>query len=311
MPRSSLCRVAVLAALVLAAPRLAHADDAPIPVKGPNDAVPATTTPAAPDKSGYTLFDAVPDSELRPLETDRPTKSNSPYTVDAGHFQYESDIVNSTYDHYSYGRTTTSDTLVADPTLKLGLTNNTDLEVALAPFNFVRSTSRAGGVKTDGNGFGDIYTRLKVNLLGDDGGDYAVAIVPYVKAPTASRTLGNGHYEGGAYAPVSFALPGDVTGLVMTEVDVLEDAALTGTHENYQNLINFSHAIGKTEDNLTGYVEFYSDVDNDAGLQPYYTADFAVAWLVSPNFQLDIGTNVGLNKAAPDIQGYVGISQRF
>jgi hypothetical protein len=205
----------------------------------------------------------------------------------------------------------TPDTIVADPTLKLGLTNNTDLEVALAPFNYLRSTNRTTGVKTDGNGFGDVYTRLKVNLLGDDGGDYAVAIVPYFKAPTGSRTLGNGHYEGGFYAPVTFALPADITGLVMTEVDVQEDAALTGTHENYQNLINFSHAIGSTEDNLTGYVEFYSDVDNDIGLQPYYTADFAVAWLVTPNFQLDMGTNVGLNKAAPDIQGYIGISQRF
>ena len=265
----------------------------------------------APDKSGYTLFNPVPDDQLRTLETDRPTKSNSPYTVDAGHFQYESDIVNSTYDHYSYGRTTTSDTLVADPVLKLGLTNQTDLEIALAPFNFARTTNRATGSKFDGNGFGDVYTRVKFNLLGDDGGDYAAAIVPYFKAPTASRNLGNGHYEGGFYAPVSFPLPYDIQGLVMTEVDVLEDAALTGTHENYQNLINVGHAIGDPKLGLTGYAEFYSDVDNDIGLQPQYTGDLAIAWLVGPNLQLDAGTNIGLNKAAPDIQGYIGISQRF
>jgi hypothetical protein len=301
------------ASLVLTVAGCAGAQTADVPANGANDTVPQTTDQAAPapDKSGYTLFDPVPDSELRPFETDRPTKSNTPYTVDAGHFQYEADLVNSTYDHYSYGHATTSDTVVADPTLKLGLTDHSDLEVALAPFNFVRSSDRTTGLKTDGNGFGDVYTRLKVNLLGDDGGDYALAVVPYFKAPTASHTVGNGHYEGGAYAPFSFALPGDVTGTVMTEVDVLENADLTGTHENYQNLINFGHAIGAAEDNLTGYVEFYSDVDNDTGLQPYYTADFALAWLVSPNFQLDIGTNVGLNKAAPDLQGYIGISQRF
>jgi hypothetical protein len=281
-----------------------------MPVKGPNDAAPTPAT-AAPDKSGYTLFSPVPDDELRSLETDRPTKSNSPYTVDAGHFQYESDILNWTYDHYDSNRTTSSDLLITDPTLKLGLTNQTDLEVALAPFNRVRTTDRSTDTRTQGNGFGDVYTRVKFNLLGDDGGDYALAIVPYVKAPTAAHSIGNGHWEGGGYAPFSFALPGDWTGLVMTEVDFLENADLTGMHNNYQNLINFSHAIGDARNGLTGYVEFYSDVNTDTGLQPYYTGDFALAWLVADNLQLDIGTNIGLNKQAPDLQTYIGISQRF
>ncbi len=302
--------VAAIAALTLTISLPAWAQTADVPVKGPNDAAPQTADVPAPDKSGYTLFDPVPDNEMRSFNTDRPTKSNSPYTVDAGHFQYEADIVNWTYDHYNYGRTTTSDMIVADPTLKLGLTNQTDLEIALAPVNYVRTTDRATASRFQGNGFGDVYTRVKFNLLGDDGGDYALAIVPYVKAPTAARSIGNGHWEGGGYAPFSFALPDDWTGLVMTELDFQENANLTGVHQNYQNLINFSHAIG-TDTNLTGYVEFYSDVNTDTGVQPYYTADFAVAWLVRGDLQLDMGTNIGLNKQAPDLQAYIGISQRF
>ena len=304
----------LLLVTLLASPLAAHAQEAPAqeaPAGGSNDAVPQTApaTPA-PDKSGYNLFDPVPDSALRPLETDRPTKSNSPYTVDAGHLQYEADILNETYDHYNYSRTTTSDLLVADPTLKLGLTNQTDLEIALAPFNVIRSTDRTSGNRFDGNGFGDVYTRVKFNLLGDDGGNYALAVVPYVKAPTASRDVGNGHWEGGGYAPLSFALPDDWTGLVMTELDFLENANLNGVHQNYQNLVNFSHAIGK-DTNVTGYVEFYSDVNTDQDVQPIYTFDLAAAWLVRGDLQLDIGTNIGLNKQAPDLQAYVGISQRF
>ena len=199
---------------------------------------------------------------------------------------------------------------MTDPTLKVGLTNQTDLEIALAPFNLIRSTNRTTATRTDGNGFGDVYTRVKFNLLGNDGGDYALAVVPYVKAPTASQTVGNGHWEGGGYVPFTFALPDDWTGLVMTELDFLENANLAGVHQNYQSLINFSHAIG-TDTNVTGYVEFYSDVNTDQGLQPYYTADFAVSWLARNNLQLDFGTNIGLNKAAPDLQTYIGISQRF
>jgi hypothetical protein len=47
---------------------------------------------APPDKGDYTLFNATPDVDLRGFNTDRPPKANSPYTVDAGHFQYETDI---------------------------------------------------------------------------------------------------------------------------------------------------------------------------------------------------------------------------
>jgi hypothetical protein len=45
-----------------------------------------------PDKSDYSLFNPTPEADLRSFSTDRPPKANSPYTVDAGHFQYETDI---------------------------------------------------------------------------------------------------------------------------------------------------------------------------------------------------------------------------
>ena len=53
---------------------------------------------APPDKSGFQLFNRVPDSLLRELSPDRPDKTESPYTVDAGHFQIEMDFANYTFD---------------------------------------------------------------------------------------------------------------------------------------------------------------------------------------------------------------------
>ena len=44
------------------------------------------------DKDQYSLFDPLPESEMRSFSTDRPTKSNVPYTVDVGHNQYETDL---------------------------------------------------------------------------------------------------------------------------------------------------------------------------------------------------------------------------
>jgi len=264
---------------------------------------------AAPDKSQYNFFNPVPVDQMRSFSTDRPTKSDTPYTVDAGHFQYEADMANWTYDRYNAAGTTTSNLLIGDPTFKMGLTQNTDLEIALAPLNINTTHNLSTDAQTNAFGFGDVYTRVKFNLLGNNSGDYALAIVPYVKAPTATHNIGNNHWEGGAYAPFVVALPQDWTMNITSELDILENAALNGDHPNFQNLINFSHPL--FSDKVTGYVEFWSDVNTDTGTATQYTADFATSWAVTGNFQLDAGVNVGLNKAANDLQPYIGISQRF
>ena len=102
----------------------------------------------APDKSQYTLFNPTPTDQMRPFNTDRPTKSNVPYTVDAGHFQYEGDIF-----IYSFDNTTTPDTdntswVLFNPTFKAGLTNWADLEVNFSAQNLQRSVTRSTGVVT-------------------------------------------------------------------------------------------------------------------------------------------------------------------
>ena len=72
---------------------------------------------AKPDKNQYWLFNPVPTDQMRTFSTDRPTKSNVPYTVDAGHFQYETDLVNFT--HQVSGSTRTDTLLVPNPTFKV------------------------------------------------------------------------------------------------------------------------------------------------------------------------------------------------
>ena len=59
-------------------------------------------------RNQYWLLYPTPPDQMRSFSTDRPTKSNVPYTVDAGHFQYETDLVN--YTHQVIGSTRT-DTL--------------------------------------------------------------------------------------------------------------------------------------------------------------------------------------------------------
>jgi hypothetical protein len=198
----------------------------------------ADSAASAPDKSDYTLFDPTPDDQMRNFCTDRPPKANLPCSVDAGHFQYESDIFNWT--DSQTGGVTTNTFLFTNPTLKLGLSNRIDLELNMAPVETVTTRSVLG--KQSLTGIGDLFVRTKVNLAGPEGGDFQAAIIPYVKIPTARPGIGNGAVEGGAIVPVSFALPRDVTLLFDPEIDLLRNATDTGRHANFQMLGNLSHA---------------------------------------------------------------------
>ncbi|MEY2550330.1 MAG: hypothetical protein QOG12_474, partial [Verrucomicrobiota bacterium] len=79
------------------------------------------------DKSGYTLFRPTPDALLRDLTTDRPDKTESPITVDAGHFQLEMDFATYTFDRTKHE--TTKAWAVAPTNFKVGVSNNVDLQL--------------------------------------------------------------------------------------------------------------------------------------------------------------------------------------
>jgi Putative MetA-pathway of phenol degradation len=141
-----------------------------------------------PDKNQYWLLNPTPPDEMRTFNTDRPTKANVPYTVDAGHFQYETDLVN--YTHQVVGSVHTITILAPNPTFKVGVTNNADLEVNV-PFVGVHTFGSSTAPSISLWGIGDTFARAKVNLWGNDGGDTAAALIPLSRLrrrPSASVT---------------------------------------------------------------------------------------------------------------------------
>jgi hypothetical protein len=261
-----------------------------------------------PDKSQYTVFDPVPADQTRSFCTDRPTKSNLPCTVDAGHFQYEADAFNWTYTHS--GGATVNTYLFTNPTFKLGLTNTVDVELNIAPAERVTVKNPFG--RQSLTGVGDLFLRTKVNLAGPEGGDFQATLLPYIKVPTAKPGIGNGAVEGGTILPLSFALPMGFTLLFDPEIDILRNTLNTGRHANFQTLANLSRALS---DSVTGYAELWGQVSDDpAATTKQASLDLALSWVAwsdLPNLQFDAGTNIGLTSATPKLVAYVGISQRF
>lgn len=268
----------------------------------------AGDTAPKPDKSGYSLFNPVPDALLRDLASDRPTKSFSPITVDAGHFQIEMDLAN-----YSFGTNagvTAKSFVTADPVIKLGLTNFADLEIQMGGYQSVQTYDAGVRAKAFNEGFGDMLVKTKINVIGNDGGFFALALAPFVKIPASVPLISNGYVEGGLQVPLLFNLPGDFLLISVPEFDLLKNAADSNMHAAYRIATSLTHTIPGI-DKLSGLVEFYAQSGTDRLIPPVYTIDLGLGYMLTPNCQLDGGVNIGLNRAAPALQLYTGITQRF
>ena len=264
---------------------------------------------APPDKSTYNLFNPTPRELMREMSTDRPDQTESPNTVDAGHFQMEMDLVKATFDHDTSGggdvRTEVWE--VAPVNLKLGLLNNVDIQFVLDTYIHSRVEDRAANTVDRASGFGDLQTRLKINLWGNDGGSTAFAMMPFVKWPLPESSLRNGKTEGGIIFPWAVELPAGwgLGGIV--EFDFVSDGGGGGDTE-YFNTIALSHDI---YGNLGGYVEFAALVTPESGGEWQGQVDVGLTYAVNKDTQLDFGCNFGVTKAAPDFNPFIGLSWRF
>ena len=100
-----------------------------------------------------------------------PTLTESPYTVDAGHVQWEIDLFNATYDHaVNQGESLTTDSRIwGGLNFKVGLLDQVDLQT-IVPMHVDQRTQSSAVGQSQRKRCGDLTTRLKINLWGNDGG---------------------------------------------------------------------------------------------------------------------------------------------
>src|SRR5438045_5989642 len=141
-------------------------------------------------------------ADEQPICADRPGKSSQACTVPAGHFQFESSLADWTLDRHGGERDTAL--AIGETGFKFGLTDRSHIDIDITPWE--RTTSRQGNRHARASGFGDILVSYKYRLTTADA-SLLVAISPFVKVPTAKRSLGNGKWEGGFMVPIESAIP--------------------------------------------------------------------------------------------------------
>ena len=232
-------------------------------------------------------------AELRPLSTDRPDTTESPYTVDAEHLQFEMELANWTRDgsdrEFSLG----------ELNAKIGLDAATDLQVVMPFYTHVRD---------GGEGFGDVEIRLKHNLWGNDEGATALAVMPFIKLPTANGDLGNDEYEGGLIVPFGFEGPANWSCAVMAEADVDADDDGSGHHLVGVTSATTSHEV---TENTGIFLELVSVLSAESGSDWEAYFNTGMTWAVTPTWQLDGGIRVGLTDASTDFTPFLGASTKF
>jgi len=269
----------------------------------------ADETNSLPDKNGYNLFNPTPANQMREMNADRPDKTDSPFTVDAGHFQVEMDFANFTADapNSERGNVRSENYQIAPLNLKVGVLNNVDVQLVLTPYQWERTKNQHTASVDQTSGFGDITPRVKVNLIGNDGGFFALALIPFVKLPTSQEHLGNNAVEGGLGIPYAFDVPDWDVGF-QTTVSVDRNNAGPGDHAEFANSVSIGHAvIGK----LSYHVEFFSSVSTEQNSGWVGTVDTWCTYQANQNLCLDAGVYIGVTRAADDWHPWAGMTWRY
>ena len=253
----------------------------------------ASVDPVSADKSQYGLFNPTPNELMRELSPDRPDATESPLTVDAGHFVIEASL-------FDWRKNDGSDThTLLSTNLKIGLSNDTDLQIVFDTYAWENPK-----VGNDLEGFGDVQLRLKYNLWGNDGGDSALALFPFVKIPTRAQ-FSNDEWEGGLIIPYATELSGGLGLGLMAEFDLVYDAV--GKDHDLEFL--HSAVLGFDLSERFGSFVEYVGIEGDPSYRAFGAGGFTYS--VHDDLVLDLGAQAGLNNASEDFGLFFGLTRRF
>ena len=269
--------------------------------------------PADNSKERYSLFNPTPDRLLRDLTTDRPDTTESPFTVDAGRMQIETNLFGWSRSRVDTEGTATDSYDVAATNFRLGLTHRSEINVVVRPFGVVRTRPNDPAEATRRSGVGGLDIRTKWNFWGNDAfeapGATALGLLPYLNLPTdRSNGVSPEHVEGGLIVPFAVKLS-DKFGLGLnTGIHFAKNADTAGHHPEYLNSASLSY---EWSERLGTYYEVATRFGTRDPLGHIVMLGTGVTYKLNKNLQLDAGVNFGVTRASDRINPFVGLAARF
>jgi hypothetical protein len=268
---------------------------------------------ASEQKTHYTLFNPTPVDLLRDISTDRPDLTETPFTIDAGHVQFEATLVG-----YSRSRPEPDGTFTRSfdffpVNVRIGITNYTEFGVVVRPYGLVHTYPGDGTARTRSSGMGGIDFRGKINFWGNDTfenpGSTALGLLPFVTIPTDK---GNGispeKIEAGVVVPFALKLTDKIGVGLNAGVHLVPNENRGGRHVEYLASASFSY---EWSERLGTYYEVAARLNTGDERGDIVAVATGLTYKLNDNLQLDAGINIGVTRAADRYNPFVGLSARF
>ncbi len=249
-------------------------------------------------KSGYNLFHPTPKNLMRNFETDRPDATEAPISLDAGHFQFETDLFKIERTHI--GGIKKTNTFYNAANVKLGITNSLDLQIVAETFTST-AIKQSGSIVKE-SGFGALTIRAKQNLWGNDGGKSAFGILPFINIPVHSSDK----ISGGIVFPfaISFSNGWDLG--AQLETDFVNNQTGKDHHVDFLVSATTSHSLTK---NLDFFIEGAALRNKEIKTFEYFV-DGGLVYSLANNLNIDTGVYYGI-KTISSKTFFIGLSFRI
>jgi hypothetical protein len=199
--------------------------------------------------------------------------------------------------------------LLGDTLLRRGIAEHAELQVEWSALGLARTRDRASGGVDHVTSVGDVTLALRRNLINPDGSGFSIALMPFVSLPVGREPVGAGDWAAGLQVPLFYELTDAVSLVTTTDFEAAVDEDGHGRH------FAFDEAVGaalKLDDSLTATAEYQLTADRDPQHRHVeHLAGLSLGWQPADDLQLDVGANAGLDRDAPDMEVYFGVSRRF
>ncbi len=250
------------------------------------------------------------DADTHQLCSERPGLTTNECTIEPGHGQIETALADWTLEKRHGDRTDT--VLAGDTLLRVGVADGFEIRLGWTPYGHV--DERQDGVVDRTGGPGDVTVGLKRTIIdarqhGDVG--LSLAAIPFATLPVGREPIGDGTWSAGAQVPIGYRVDKTLKFELTSTIEAAADDDGAGRHLLYGTAagakLNLSEAVS-----LEVEAEGLRDDDPDRerrGTQALGAASLSVQ--PGDRSQIDLGTIVGLDRAAPDLEVSFGVTRWF
>ena len=242
------------------------------------------------------LPNRTPDQDLRNFSSDRPGSTNTPSTIDPGHYQFEIEAFN-------FSQNQDSSTQLVYPNVRVRIGVLETFEIALSYATYLQQWSQGQTLQ----GGGDSTFSLKSNLYGDGKDNFALALMFTGKIPTDRSGVGNSYWDPSLMVPIVVKVKKWEASL-MPEIDLRKNNSDDKSHVEFNAPFSFAWDITSNSDLYAEWVVHISQGQNKT-TSSYF--GIGGAWKVAASTQIDLGCNLGQDTLSPRYNPFLGISQRF